>query len=669
MQHSHAEAVLFKNDKWDNALSVLNTHPDLTAIESGREQSLGELVTSSVESIYTALTSGWTMMLGYSSGKDSEALLHLFLMALIRAVRSGAVTSRHHFLLHTDTLVENPEVHWLARKKLTALQTFIDKENLPLTIVLGQPSVTSSWTGRILTGRGLPTFTNSNARQCTHELKISAAQRAKAEYMRGKRIKGRVCLMLGSRDAEGSTRAGNIAKKNGSAVQVIKKHGGDGELYPVKNWLASDIWEFLLSSGSSSHYHLPSYLVNNLETAEMYRAATGECVWSAQDKRQSDSCGARFGCWSCQAVGLDKSMQTLLSSNPDRYGYMEYLNRLQRFLAKRRYAWEDRHPVGRTIYGNGYIKIQPDVYSPQFLERLLFVCCSIDYVEQCRADALLDQLVNGEIENTEHNRRMAEPQFRIVTEAALIHIDFMWGFHHFNSQPFRALDIYHKVWTFGMTDLLDDEPDMMPVERTPIPHPLWVKVSKWGDDSLFSGLADPMAEMTYFNGTDDPRVARTILTPAGSKHVVDFCDEDELTVDPYSAEFIVWEEYPRLRAQVRDGLLTPGSAAQFYLRFGVIQISAGKAAMYDRMMERGQTLHRLKLSGQQTMSEIAERKDLRVLEDQKFRWVTAKTIQARMFQMKWWCCMFLVLSQYMDEKGRLRPVLVFDSTSVPECAA
>ncbi|HAW7121578.1 TPA: phosphoadenosine phosphosulfate reductase family protein [Citrobacter freundii] len=261
MQHLHAEAVLFKNDKWDNALSVLNTHPDLTAIESGREQSLGELVTSSVESIYTALTSGWTMMLGYSSGKDSEALLHLFLMALIRAVRSGAVTSRHHFLLHTDTLVENPEVHWLARKKLTALQTFIDKENLPLTIVLGQPSVTSSWTGRILTGRGLPTFTNSNARQCTHELKISAAQRAKAEYMRGKRIKGRVCLMLGSRDAEGSTRAGNIAKKNGSAVQVIKKHGGDGELYPVKNWLASDIWEFLLSSGSSSHYHLPSYLV------------------------------------------------------------------------------------------------------------------------------------------------------------------------------------------------------------------------------------------------------------------------------------------------------------------------------------------------------------------------------------------------------------------------
>ncbi|EAT8819511.1 hypothetical protein FBE61_24275 [Salmonella enterica] len=69
------------------------------------------------------------------------------------------------------------------------------------------------------------------------------------------------------------------------------------------------------------------------------------------------------------------------------------------------------------------------------------------------------------------------------------------------------------------------------------------------------------------------------------------------------------------------------------------------------------------------MSEIAERKDLRVLEDKKFRWITAKTIQARMIRMNWWCCMFLVLSQYMDEKGIFRPVLVFDSKSAPERAA
>lgn len=59
-------------------------------------------------------------------------------------------------------------------------------------------------------------------------------------------------------------------------------------------------------------------------------------------------------------------MENLLNADPEKYGYMAILNRLQRFIAKRRYAREDRHPVGRTVYEGGYIKIQPDVYSPKF---------------------------------------------------------------------------------------------------------------------------------------------------------------------------------------------------------------------------------------------------------------------------------------------------------------
>ncbi|EAS8074402.1 phosphoadenosine phosphosulfate reductase, partial [Salmonella enterica] len=253
---------------WDSVFETLRTSPVLNATDAGRDVALSGLITSSVEAIYQAMSSGWTMMLGYSSGKDSESLLHLFLMALVRVVRSGEITSRNHFILHTDTGIENPEVHWLAQKKLAALQKFIDDEKLPLTIVLAKPGITSSWTGRILTGRGLPTFANSSVRQCSNDLKINAAQRAKNAFLEGKRLKGRVCLMLGSRDAESSTRAGNIAKKKGRADTVVKKRDG-GELYPVKNWLATDVWEFLLSCGTGSQYPLPSYLENNNETAEM----------------------------------------------------------------------------------------------------------------------------------------------------------------------------------------------------------------------------------------------------------------------------------------------------------------------------------------------------------------------------------------------------------------
>lgn len=83
-----------------------------------------------------------------------------------------------------------------------------------------------------------------------------------------------------------------------------------------------------------------------------------------------------------------------------------------------------------------------------------------------------------------------------------------------------------------------------------------------------------------------------------------------MTIDEDAASFIIHEEYPRLRAMV-DGY-TPCSAALYYLRFGVIQIAKGKAAMYDRMMQRGQTYHQLGLSGQQAIESIVKRRDLYV---------------------------------------------------------
>ncbi|MGD6739895.1 hypothetical protein ACP5PY_27640 [Photobacterium leiognathi subsp. mandapamensis] len=104
----------------------------------------------------------------------------------------------------------------------------------------------------------------------------------------------------------------------------------------------------------------------------------------------------------------------------------------------------------------------------------------MDYVEAKRAMEVAEKLNLGLIEDTAWNRRMAEPQFRIVSESAICHIDFMWSYHHFNDKPFHALEIYHRVWTMGELDLLEDEVHQQEVPRTPIPKPLWVKVDRWG---------------------------------------------------------------------------------------------------------------------------------------------------------------------------------------------
>ncbi|MEC5337116.1 hypothetical protein VXE42_26415 [Klebsiella oxytoca] len=72
--------VLLRGDKWDSVWSELTDNEDLNFVDASRGTSLSSLITSSVESIHTALIDGWTMMIGYSSGKDSETVLHLFVV-------------------------------------------------------------------------------------------------------------------------------------------------------------------------------------------------------------------------------------------------------------------------------------------------------------------------------------------------------------------------------------------------------------------------------------------------------------------------------------------------------------------------------------------------------------------------------------------------------------
>lgn len=144
-------------------------------------------------------------------------------------------------------------------------------------------------------------------------------------------------------------------------------------------------------------------------------------------------------------------METLLRTDPEKYGYQAGLNRLQRFLTKIQYDWSLRDYIGRKVFEGGYVRLQPNVFSSSLTERLFHICCSLDYVEAQRAAAVREKLLSGEVEDTAHNRRMAEPQFRLVQEANVLHIDFLWSLHCFNPRPFRAIELYRQVWEGGGT--------------------------------------------------------------------------------------------------------------------------------------------------------------------------------------------------------------------------
>ncbi|HAO1101338.1 TPA: phosphoadenosine phosphosulfate reductase family protein, partial [Escherichia coli] len=253
-----ANAAILTQDKWGDVWQTLKTDADLNYTDAGEPVSLASRVTTATSAIYHAITEGWTMCVGYSGGKDSHSLLHLFLMALIRAVRNGSNVSQHHFIQMSDTLIENPEMHHQATQVLSQLRAFIAEQELPLTVLVARPSMTQSWVGRILTGRGLPTWTNSSTRQCATDLKRSPLRQAKARYLKNApaSVRNKVCLMLGSRDDESARRADNILRMGGQADSVsLTEHGG--ELYPVKEWRAQDIWSFLMACGSLARFPLP----------------------------------------------------------------------------------------------------------------------------------------------------------------------------------------------------------------------------------------------------------------------------------------------------------------------------------------------------------------------------------------------------------------------------
>lgn len=576
--------------------------------ESGLD--ISPMVNRSVDAIYRYLCEGFTFQIQYSAGKDSETVLGLFLLALTRAKRQGIEVSPHHFAVHVDTGIENPEIRTLADSKIAALDSFIAAHNLPLKTYIARPSLASAWASRIIGGRGLPTFVSTKFRQCTHELKITGANRVVNQHKKSmpKEMTKKVVMLLGSRDDEGTIRKNNIAKLGGEEC-TISKSGNKYSLYPIKSWTSANVWEFLTYSGTRASSVLPSYLDDHFKTVDLYRdSGAGECVVFQADDQDGGSgqgsCGSRHGCAFCLASGVDKSMLTLLDTDPERYSYMIGLNRIQRYLELTRHDWDLRHPVGRTIYEGGFIKIQPDVYSPSMLKRLLHAVISYDYLEQKRAEELKEKLVWGKVEATPHNIRMSEPQFQIIDERQLVAIEFLWGLHHFQKLPFEALEIWHKVYQNGELELLDEVDTMVAVPKTPQPKPFWLHVGKWGDGTDLDGLTDFWTQMTYFEAQDS-QASREIKTKDGMAHVVDYVEADLFEVDLETAKFIVWNEYPDFKKRAMDGRYTPYYSAAYLLRFGAVEIGKGQSARYHEMAQRGQTYHRLGLTGQLSMADIA----------------------------------------------------------------
>lgn len=246
---------------------------------------------------------------------------------------SGAFIVPRQVIASSDTRSENVEVSRLLYNAHRALKSFCKKHKLPVTLIIAQPRLGQTMIGRIVTGRGLPSYPTKDA-QCAHERKIVPVNSRLRSYYKDIGINQpakETVLVLGSRTGESLERGKSMSRFNAASHVTYSKESKAFELYPIKHWTVEDVWKLLTFAGSDKGL-IPSYVGNFSDIVHFYADATGECVFNHRDTKQSEACSPRTGCFDCVRMKSDKSMEQLIQSDPEKYGYMKSLSKIRDFI-------------------------------------------------------------------------------------------------------------------------------------------------------------------------------------------------------------------------------------------------------------------------------------------------------------------------------------------------
>lgn len=255
------------------------------------------------------LADGIPWVVGYSGGKDSTATLQLIWLALSELPPDARRKPVH--VISTDTLVENPVVAAWVTRSLECMREAAVAAGLPITPHRLTPSVNDSFWVNLI-GRGYPA-PRPKFRWCTERLKIKPSNHFITTLVRES---GEAILVLGTRKAESSTRAGRMGRLE--AERVRERLSPNASLpnslvySPIEDWSNDDVWVFLMQVSNPWGF-------NNKDLLTMYQGASadGECPLVVDTT--TPSCGdSRFGCWVCTLVDKDKSMSAMIQNDEEK---------------------------------------------------------------------------------------------------------------------------------------------------------------------------------------------------------------------------------------------------------------------------------------------------------------------------------------------------------------
>ncbi|MFI2856922.1 phosphoadenosine phosphosulfate reductase family protein [Paenibacillus sp. JSM ZJ436] len=252
-------------------------------------------------------TRDWAV--AWSGGKDSTCVMSM-VVKMLESLEPEQRKRKIHAVM-SDTVMENPNLEQYMHGQVKQLTAYVEKKNLPVTVTLVIRELEQSYFYLVL-GRGYFLPQNNGAgRWCTDRLKLQPQNKKLKEINPS-------YILIGTRLSESAKRRQSIEKWSGMN-DLSYKIGDHANLsntktfMPIVDFTIEDVWEYLAKE------RLPWGSSHAVRT--LYREATGECGFTnpketEKKASQSESCGARFGCWTCPVILNDRSTEQMSETHP-----------------------------------------------------------------------------------------------------------------------------------------------------------------------------------------------------------------------------------------------------------------------------------------------------------------------------------------------------------------
>lgn len=539
------------------------------------ERTLDEKVEDAIAVLKAQIQAGKRCVVAASFGKDSSTMLALTLMAMEQLLEAGHDVPELH-VMTSDTLMENPAVLAFSKGEIRSLKAYAASKNLPVRVWVCSPNLTENWLVSLIGGRTVASLPGNSAK-CQQQMKKAPLDRAKRQIkavlknQMGKAYRDDdVVVLIGTRRDESAVRERNMQARGESAIVPVNT-AAEGKkpewvLSPIADFTTLDVFSFLgkVTSGQISTYSDFQALT------EVYRDAGGDCMVNVFIKdngvERKTGCGTRHGCWGCQRVGTDKSMENMLTEESGKHTWMKPLNDFRNYMRSRHFDPKARNWLARSVNEEtGTIKIAANAYSPEFCLELLRYALSI------QADELDRAWTAGK-----------PPRFELLGMKEILTIDLYWGRYAYQ-RPFTALSEYREIVENG--------------KRYPLPEEYQVFERK--DLDVSRVVEVPFVDEHFYGPHEGLRSVIASVANAesvikkGGVYYTHVNETNEFDIDAEGVEmFYEFELDHALEYYGPHAEVCPSDVVHYLARFGTVSFKKGGHSSWDRMLRIGNQLHR-----------------------------------------------------------------------------